>query len=441
MQRKKLLIVDDDPDILLTVKLVLKKQFTSIHTESQPHTLTDLLTRERYDLILLDMNFTTGFTSGKEGLRWLKKIRKLSPQTPVVLMTAYGDIDLAVKAMKEGAQDFVIKPWENEELIEKVKLVSSEDKARRSPARASGIRPIFSSDEIIGKSPALEAVFQAVDKVAQTEANVLLLGENGTGKELIARRIHQLSQRADQPFIHVDVGAIPESLFESEMFGHVKGAFTDAHQDRTGRLVAAQGGTLLLDEIGNLPLAMQAKLLTVLQQRKVQPVGSNQEIQLDFRLICATNRSLLQMVETRKFRQDLLYRINTLTLQLPALRERLGDIRLLGQHFLQLYSHQYGKPPLRLGENDWLRLEQYAWPGNIRELRHAIERAVIMENSESLLPYPSAPDPSSPEKQEKDWIVQALARNGGNVSQAALEMGWARTTLYKKMEKYGLGNT
>ncbi|MEL6677006.1 MAG: sigma-54 dependent transcriptional regulator, partial [Bacteroidota bacterium] len=331
----KILIVDDDPDILLTAKMVLKKRFGAIQTENDPHKITSILGDDQYQLVLLDMNFTAGFTSGKEGLRWLKKIRKISPQTHVVLMTAYGDINLAVRAMKEGATDFVVKPWENDALQATVlaAMQSAPPQANATsstknvaPSSLTAAQVTREDPVIIGNSPAMQKVYRAVEKVAATDANVLILGENGTGKELAARALHQQSKRKDKPFIHVDLGAISSTLFESELFGHTKGAFTDAREDRAGRFEAAQGGTLFLDEIGNLSLPLQAKLLSALQSRTVTRVGSNKVIPIDIRLVCATNMPLYEMVGEKDFRQDLLYRINTVEIMLPPLRDRQEDV-------------------------------------------------------------------------------------------------------------------
>ncbi|MEL6652476.1 MAG: sigma-54 dependent transcriptional regulator [Bacteroidota bacterium] len=438
-----MLIVDDDPDILLTARLVLKRVFSSISTESNPHLLPGRLQSERFDLLLLDMNFTTGFTSGNEGLRWLKKILKLHPQGKIVLMTAYGDIDLAVRAMQAGAQDFVVKPWDNDELIAKLrKVMEKPSQAASPPVPASVILGGAPSenDQIIGRSRPMQKLHEDIHKIAPSEANVLILGENGTGKELVAKILHTQSGRSQAPYVQVDLGAITESLFESEMFGHVKGAFTDARQDRQGRLEAANGGSLFLDEIGNLSLGMQAKLLTALQSRSIQAVGSNETRKLSFRLISATNRSLQEMTQTQSFRQDLLYRINTVSLHLPPLRERKGDIPLLLAHFIERYAQQYEKEPLRIQPALLARLDAYHWPGNVRELQHAVERAIIMDDPESLLPFTASPNDKSvpPKETEKDLLQRCLDRNQGNLSKTALEMGWSRNTLYRKMEKHGL---
>lgn len=447
----KILVVDDDPDILLTARIVLKQRFAEIITENDPHKITSLLARERYDLVLLDMNFTAGFTSGKEGLRWLRKIRKTAPDTHVVLMTAYGDISLAVKAMKDGATDFVVKPWDNEALQATVLAALQSPvglPAEAGTAQGAGLLSPPAEPLIIGQSEAMQRVFQTIGKVAQTDANVLILGENGTGKELAARSLHLQSARAAGPFVHVDLGAVPETLFESELFGHVKGAFTDAREDRAGRFEAAHGGTLFLDEIGNLSLPLQAKLLTALQSRSITRVGANQPQRIDVRLICATNMPLHEMIPAKTFRQDLLYRINTVEIVLPPLRDRVGDIPLLAQHFLQVYTDKYQRDGFRLSPAVLDRMAHYPWPGNIRELQHALERAVIMEDTDGIIP--EAPPPAGPapslaappdynlEEVEKTAIRQAISKHSGNISKAAKELGLGRTTLYRKMNKYGL---
>ncbi|MDX2245989.1 MAG: sigma-54 dependent transcriptional regulator [Bacteroidia bacterium] len=445
----KILVVDDDVDILLTAKIVLKQQFTEIFTENNPHNLTALLAENTYDLVLLDMNFTAGFTSGKEGLRWLKKIRKTVPSTHVVLMTAYGDINLAVRGMKEGATDFVVKPWDNEALQATVlSAIQEEPPLPVATPLAQEQTPIPVSHEIIGRSAAMQKVFRTIEKVAATDANILLLGENGTGKELIARAIHRQSLRAEKPFVHVDLGAIAETLFESELFGHVKGAFTDARQDREGRFEAAHSGTLFLDEIGNLSLPLQAKLLTALQSRHITRVGANRAVNTDVRLICATNMPLYEMVEQKKFRQDLIYRINTVEITLPPLRERVEDIPLLVNHYLHLFAAKYRREAPEIRPEFIRKLQQHSWPGNIRELQHALERAIIMEDLESILPEEISPNPYSgaenpPEEDynleevEKSAIKHAISKHNGNISKAAKELGLGRTTLYRKMTKYG----
>lgn len=448
-----ILVVDDDVDILTTARIVLKSKFSSIQTESSPHQISQLLDQDTFDLVLLDMNFTAGFTSGKEGLRWLKKIKKAAPQTHVVLMTAYGDVSLAVKAMKDGATDFVVKPWDNEALLASVLSAIQSPAPTLNAGKSNGKSDAVSSaagDQplMLGESPSMVKVFHNISKVASTDANVLVLGENGTGKELVARELHQQSNRADQAFVHVDMGAISDTLFESELFGHVKGAFTDAREDRIGRFEAAHGGTLFLDEIGNLSLPLQAKLLTALQSRTITRVGSNQSKTVDVRLICATNMPLHEMVHEKTFRQDLLYRINTVELKLPPLRDREGDIELITTHFLKIYTEKYNREGFSIPANVIRRLNQYTWPGNIRELQHSIERAVIMEDTDGIVPEGAeqvnlfqeteAGDELNLEEVEKKAIMHAINKHHGNISQAAKELGLGRTTLYRKMNKYGL---
>ena len=442
---KSLLVVDDDEDILLTAKILLKPYFKKVYTESQPHEILSLLQQKKCDMVLLDMNFTVGFTSGKEGLRWLKKIRKESSDMPVLLMTAYGDVKLAVQAMKEGATDFVLKPWDNETLIQTMTGVLSKKVAKpQNLGKASGPQ----ENQMIGEAPRMQEVFSLIEKVGPTDANVLILGENGTGKELVAKALHAYSRRNEAPFMQVDLGAISETLFESELFGHMKGAFTDAREDRPGRFEMAHTGTLFLDEVGNLPFHLQAKLLTALQSRKVTRVGSHQAKEVDIRLLCATNMELYAMVKESTFRQDLLYRINTVEITLPPLRERKTDIPLLLDHFLEIYTQKYQSMPLKVSKSHIERMQAYRWPGNVRELQHVIERAVIMGDPEILIPInredpfeeksSAAPTSVNLEDMEKEAIKRAIEKHQGNISKAAKELGLGRTTLYRKLEKYGL---
>ncbi|MEM6631036.1 MAG: sigma-54 dependent transcriptional regulator [Bacteroidota bacterium] len=447
---KSLLVVDDDEDILLTAKILLKPYFQKVYTENKPHEILKLIEGKVFDAVLLDMNFTVGFTSGKEGLRWLKKIRKEAPTIPVVLMTAYGDVRLAVRAMKEGATDFVLKPWDNEALIQALTGVFSGRKENVTLKTPVSVKTPNSSlsNTIIGESTKMMEVFSLIEKVGPTDANVLILGENGTGKELIAKALHAQSRRSTAPFIQVDLGAISETLFESELFGHVKGAFTDAREDRAGRFEVAHTGTLFLDEVGNLPFHLQAKLLTALQSRQVTRVGSYKTKEVDIRLLCATNMPLYEMVHQSEFRQDLLYRINTVEVTLPPLRERGEDIPLLVDHFLSRYTQKYQAMPLKVSKSHFERMRSYDWPGNIRELQHVVERAVIMGDPEILIPASrSKPVSASPVQQnesvnleevEKEAIKRAIEKFQGNISKAAKELGLGRTTLYRKIEKYGL---
>ncbi len=451
-----ILIVDDNEDLLLAARLFLKQHFSLVHTEQDPEKIPLLLQNENYDVILLDMNFTLDATSGVEGFLWLEKILQIDPSAVVILITAYGDVEIAVKAVKAGATDFVLKPWQNEKLLA---TLSSALNLRYSKLEVDRLRSRQKqlSDDIdqkyhnmIGVSPAIRKVFATIDKVAATEADILILGENGTGKELVARALHRQSPRAGEVFINVDMGAIAETLFESELFGHMKGAFTDARENRPGRFELASGGTLFLDEIGNLSLAMQAKLLGVLETRKVTRLGSNAPRDIDIRLICATNMPIYDMVARNDFRQDLLYRINTVEIQLPLLRERQEDIALLVDHFLGIFAKKYQKSITGVSAPALKKLERYRWPGNIRELIHTLERAVILAESQILQPadflFPDTEkkvegvvfDNYNLENVEKTVIRKALKKHAGNVSHAAKDLGLTRTSLYRRMEKYGL---
>ncbi len=453
----KILIVDDDQDILLAAKLFLKQHFNIVHTEKQPENIPNLLKNENYDLILLDMNFSREATSGKEGFYWMNKILELDPSAVVILITGYGDIELAVQGIKEGATNFLLKPWDNKKLLATISttlhLKQSKEELQdlKNKQRALIEDQDRGYENLIGSSSAMQKVLATVKKVARTDANVLVLGENGTGKELIARAIHKASTRKDKVFIGVDLGAISESLFESELFGFKKGAFTDAKEDRAGRFEAATGGSIFLDEIGNLTLGLQSKLLSVLQNRKVVRLGTNKEIPIDVRLICATNMPLYQMVNESKFRQDLLYRINTVEIHVPPLRERIEDIPSLSDHFLNIYCKKYKITQKRISPSTLKRLEKHTWPGNIRELQHAVERAVIMSDNNVLQPddfFLSTQDPNQKEsynpdsfnleETEKMLIRKVIDKHGGNISKAAKELGLTRASLYRRIEKYGL---
>jgi DNA-binding NtrC family response regulator len=452
----KILIVDDDEDVLLAAKMLLKKHAHHVLIEKNPNKLPFLLNNDTYDVILLDMNFSKDITSGKEGFHWLNQIIERDPSAVVILITAFGDVEMAVRALKEGATDFVLKPWQNEKLLA---TISAAIRLKRSYAEVDKLRETKKQlledsnqpfRDIIGTSDAIQKVFDVVDKVAQTDANVLILGENGTGKELIARALHQKSLRHDNAFISVDMGAITESLFESELFGHKKGSFTDAKEDRAGRFEVANGGTLFLDEIGNLNLPLQSKLLTVLQNRQVTRIGSNKPVEIDIRLICATNMPLYDMVKDNDFRQDLLYRINTVEIHLPPLRERPDDIPMLAEHFLEVYTKKYRKEKRSFAGSTLKRLQKYPWPGNVRELQHAIERAVIMSDNTSLQPedfFFLSNNPNSNDLQvenynlddvEKTVIQKAIGKHSGNISKAAKDLGLTRASLYRRLEKHGL---
>lgn len=452
----KILVLDDDDDVLLAASLLLKKHHTVVHTEKDPQKIPTLLRNENYDVILLDMNFTRDTTSGSEGFYWLNRILEIDPSIVVILITAYGDVEMAVRAIKEGATDFVLKPWQNEKLLATISAALKLRKIRRKADHLLSQRQQLNADldqqfqEIIGTSLVMQQVFTLIKKVATTEANVLILGENGTGKELVARAIHRQSPRGDKVFISVDMGAISETLFESELFGHVKGAFTDAKENRVGRFEVASGGTLFLDEIGNLPLGLQAKLLQVIQNRAIIPVGANKPRSIDIRLICATNMPIYKMIAENRFRQDLLYRINTVEIHLPPLRERKEDIPLLVNHFLSIYSRKYNKPVKAISATAMNKLQHYPWPGNVRELQHAIERAVILSESKILHPGDFVLSPRKYHDQglyfeklnletvEKVVIQKVLLRHNGNVSRAARELGLTRAALYRRMRKFRL---
>jgi DNA-binding NtrC family response regulator len=455
MISSKILIVDDDRDILETARMFLKQEFSHVQIEQHPEKIPMLLNASEYDVILLDMNFKMGVNDGEEGFYWLNEILKLDPDAVVILITAYGEVDLAVKAMKHGATDFVLKPWKNQKLLGTILSALQLRKSKREVEKLKVTQEKLSDTidqpftDFIGESPAIHRVHELIDRVATTDADVLILGENGTGKELVARAIHRKSLRKNKVFISVDLGAITETLFESELFGHVKGAFTDARQDKPGRFELASGGTIFLDEIGNLSVGLQSKILTVIQNRKVQRVGSTQEIPVDFRLICATNMPLNEMVYEKKFRQDLLYRINTVEIRVPPLRERPEDISLLADHYLTVYGKKYKRQGMKIDKSVIQKMKKYFWPGNIRELQHAVERAVIL-SEERIIETPellinpgsvkskSENPPRTLEEMEKTFILQSLDDNNGNVSQTALALGMTRTALYRRMKKHGI---
>jgi DNA-binding NtrC family response regulator len=454
----KILIVDDNEDLLTAAKMFLKRHFAQVDIEKNPEAIPALMNNEDYDVILLDMNFTKDVSSGSEGYFWLEKILHFDPSAVVVLITAYGDIQMAVKAIKAGATDFVLKPWENEKLLatlfSAMRLRETRDEVQTLKIKNQEFNQSVNAkySEIIGSSPAMQRIFQTIDRVAHTDANVLILGENGTGKEVIARAIHRNSSRKNESFVSVDLGSITETLFESELFGHKKGSFTDAKEDRPGRFEMAHGGTLFLDEIGNLSLPLQAKLLTVIQNRRVSRVGSNKETPVDIRLICATNMPLYEMVKDNRFRQDLLYRINTIEIEIPSLHERMEDIPLLASHFLKQYASKYDKNISKISEGAMARMHKHPWPGNIRELQHALERAVILSNSSVLQPedfnfavttvkendQALSLDQYNLDEVEKLLIRKVLKKYNGNITQAASELGLTRSSLYRRLEKHGL---
>ncbi|MDO9554127.1 sigma-54 dependent transcriptional regulator [Rhodonellum sp.] len=455
----KILVVDDNEDLLKAAKIFLKRHFGQVDTETNPDLLPILMVNEQYDVILLDMNFTKDVSSGQEGFYWLDRILTLDSSAVVVLITAYGDVNTAVKAIKEGATDFVLKPWENEKLLATLNaaLQLRQSKMEVHELRNQNQQLYQDIDrkfkDIIGQSAVMQKVFETIERVAGTDANVLILGENGTGKELIARAIHRHSKRHREAFVGVDLGSITSTLFESELFGHKKGAFTDAKEDRTGRFEQANKGTLFLDEIGNLPLPLQAKLLAALQNREVTRVGSNKPVQINIRLISATNMPINSMIFENTFRQDLLYRINTIEIRLPSLKERLEDIPLLANHFIELYSKKYNKDIRKASEALIKRMQKYHWPGNIRELQHSIERAVIMTNHSVLQPEDLfiqkaimmekqedlvSLDHLNIEDVEKILIRKALHKHNGHITRAAEELGLTRSSLYRRLERYGL---
>jgi len=447
-------MIDDDEDVLLAAKMLLKKSNHQVIIEKNPNKIPFLLNNDSYDVILLDMNFSKDTTSGKEGFEWLKQIKERDPNAVVIMITAFGDVEMAVRALKEGATDFILKPWQNEKLVATISTAIKLKKSYNEVDKLRKAKQMLEEQisqpfrDIIGQSAALKKVFGLIDKVAKTDANVLILGENGTGKELVARAIHQKSMRKDNSFVAVDMGAITETLFESELFGHKKGSFTDAREDRPGRFELANGGTLFLDEIGNLSMSLQSKLLSVLQSRQVTRVGSNQALEVDIRLICATNMPLHQMVNEGKFRQDLLYRINTVEITIPPLSDRVDDIPMLATHFLNHYSKKYRKDVLSISPEAMNKLKKYPWPGNVRELQHAIERAVIMADSPTLQESDFlfsrkgtdeiANDTLNLDEVEKAAVVKAIQLHNGNISKAAEELGLTRASLYRRMEKYGL---
>lgn len=452
-----ILIIDDEEDILLSLKLFLRQHFEQVDTENNPNLIPRRLRNNKYDLILLDMNFRKGDTSGQDGIRWLKKILELDPDAHVILITAYADVKTAVEAVKAGAIDFVEKPWRNEKMLTTLLSAYQLSQSRKTIDRLEQSQKKIDEDHqqefgtIIGESPAIQHIFQLIDKVAKTDANVLILGENGTGKEMVARAIHRASTRKEASFVKVDLGAIPATLFESELFGHKKGAFTDAREDRMGRFEIATEGTLFLDEIGNLDLPLQAKLLSVLQNRTLTRLGANELIAIDIRLICATNMPLHEMVKEKSFRQDLLYRINTVEVHLPPLRDRVSDIPLFIDHFLKIFQKKYQKTKLQVGQETIRKLQSYHWPGNIRELRHAVERAVILCDGQSLqindFILQKGDDPANPQGKPQTYKLEDLERwairkvmtkHAGNISRAAEELGLTRATLYRKMSKYDL---
>ena len=439
-----ILIVDDDGDVLTAARLLLQKHYSRVLTTQNPDDIKSLMAAEHIDVFLVDMNFAIGRNTGAEGLHWLQYILQQDPDAVVVLMTAFGDLNTAVQAMRDGAADFVLKPWQNDKLAATLRVASQ---LRQSRATVTALSQAPPAVDMIAESQAMQDVLSVVARVAPTDATVLIRGENGTGKELIAQAIHRQSQRAAKMLVAVDLGAVSESLFESELFGHRQGAFTDAHQDRAGRFQAANGGTLFLDEIGNLPSALQTKLLRVLESREVTPLGSDTAIPVDARLIAATNQPLEQLVESGQFREDLLYRINTIEISLPPLRERLEDLPALVEHFAIAAARKYRLPQKSFARDALAALAAHHWPGNIRELSHTVERAVLLSDDDDLaavdfvftrpVGQPAAHSLNL-EENERQLVETALKNAGGNISHAASALGITRAALYRRIEKFGL---
>ena len=449
LRQASILVVDDDKDVLTAVRFLLKPEVKHIVTDPNPENLRHILAEKQFDIILLDMNFNSTINTGNEGIYWLRQVKSWDIKAQVIMITAYAEIDLAVKCLKEGAVDFLVKPWHNEQLLQT--LTEALEKQESFGKKQVNVKAKQPSNEIIGESEVMQHLFRKLEKIAPTEANVLILGENGTGKDLIAHSIFELSLRKDKPYIKVDVGALTDTLFESELFGHKKGAFTDAREDRMGLVEAANEGTLFLDEIGNISLQQQAKLLTVLQNRQVTRLGSNIPVPVNMRLISATNVPLAELSNERRFRKDLIYRINTVEITVPPLRERENDILLITDHFLKVYATKYLKPELKLSEQAKVKLMQYNYPGNVRELQYAIERGVIMADSHILkdedIVFSSIEQKtqessdlqiSNLEELERSAILQVIDKHQGNISKAARELGLTRTALYRRLEKYDI---
>lgn len=446
LKNANILVVDDDPDVLTAMRLLLKSKVKDVIVEKNPGNIISLIKRYKFDVIILDMNFNGLINTGNEGIYWLNKIKDIDKGISIILITAYGDLDLAIRSLKEGASDFLVKPWENSKLIEAITDILNKKKSNVTKKSSVSI----TRTKILGESHVMNDVFLKIKKIAPTDANILILGENGTGKDLIAKAIHDNSLRKNKPFIKVDVGALTSTLFESELFGYKKGAFTDAKSDRPGRFEAAQGGTLFLDEIGNISLQQQAKLLTVLQNRKVTPLGSNKSIDIDIRLICATNLGIELLADETKFRKDLIYRINTVEIIIPPLRDRDKDIVLLAKHFVNVYAEKYLKSTFKLDDGFIKKLKSYYFPGNVRELQYALERAVIMADSDCLYKEDLVFSPIEKkvnnlentdlklETIEKNAILKVIEKHNGNISKSAKELGITRTALYRRLNKYGL---
>lgn len=445
LHNAKILVVDDDEDVLIALRLFLKSKVKEVVTSKNPNTILSLMQEHEFDLVILDMNFNGLVNTGNEGIFWLNKIKKQKAEIDVILITAYGDIDLAIRSLKEGASDFIVKPWQNNKILETVREHVEKQK-KKQPQKLH----LDAETQIIGESEPMQNVFVKLNKVAPTDANILILGENGTGKDLIAKAIHDNSLRKNKPFIKVDVGSLTDSLFESELFGYKKGAFTDAREDRKGRFESAEGGTLFLDEIGNITLRQQAKLLTVLQNRQVTPLGANQPIPIDIRLICATNVPIKDLADEERFRKDLIYRINTVDITIPPLRERGSDMTLLANYFVDFYAEKYGKNTFNLSVEFLKKLKSHQFSGNVRELQYTLERSVIMAEHQTLeaedLIFSTIEQPQLQVSQnetnldalEKNTILTVIEKNNGNISKSAKELGITRAALYRRLHKYDL---
>ncbi|MEO5893266.1 MAG: sigma-54 dependent transcriptional regulator [Ferruginibacter sp.] len=449
IKNANILVIDDDTDVLTAVKLLLKTEAKEVVIEKNPENIRHLMASTKFDIVLLDMNFNSSINTGNEGIYWLKKIKTIDENMAVVMITAYGDIDLAVRSLKEGASDFMVKPWHNEKLIATITDILQKKTSGKSAPSLKVANDSVIGNQLLGTSEIMEEIFYKIEKIAPTDANVLILGENGTGKELVAQAIYQKSLRAKNAFVKVDVGALTESLFESELFGHKKGAFTDAREDRMGRFEAANYGTLFLDEIGNIALQQQAKLLTVLQSRNIQRLGTNEVTPIDIRLICATNLPLAELANENKFRKDLVYRINTVEITIPPLRKRKDDILLLAKYYAKIYAEKYRKPVPEFDAACQDKLLQYNYPGNVRELQYSIERAMIMAEEEMLhsgdiifSPLESTTIMNEEagnfklSSMEKNTILKVIEKHNGNISKAAKELGITRTALYRRLSKY-----
>jgi len=445
LQDTRILVIDDDEDVLIALRLLLKSKVKEVITNKNPNSILSLMQEHDFDVVILDMNFNGLVNTGNEGIFWLNKIKKQKPEIDVILITAYGDIDLAIRSLKEGAADFLVKPWQNEKILEAIKE-RVEKHQKKQPKKIL----LSTENKIIGESEPMQNVFVKLNKVAPTDANILILGENGTGKDLVAKAIHDNSLRKNMPFVKVDVGSLTDTLFESELFGYKKGAFTDAREDRKGRFESAQGGTLFLDEIGNISLRQQARLLTILQNRQVTPLGANKSIPIDIRLICATNVSIHDLANEERFRKDLIYRINTVDITIPPLRERGTDITLLAHYFVDFYAEKYGKESFSLSSCFIQKLKKHYFSGNVRELQYALERAIIMAEKNILeaedLTFSAIEQPNGPVAQketnldlvEKNTILSVIEKNNGNISKSAKELGITRAALYRRLHKYDL---